>query len=153
MPLFWNSILIKSSFNWFKIKLCPMKLEKKKKFAWNSSSWSSSSIPIAMFWLSYSGILNGTRAPWTRVPCKFFFLFFLFEFDRAKPIAMFWLSYSGVLNGTRVYFYLFIFIYFKFNWAKPIATFLLSYSGVLNGTRAPWTRVPCNFFIIFIFIF
>ena len=93
-----NSILIKSSFNWFKIKLCPIKLEKKK-IAWSSSSWTLSSIPIATFWLSYSGILNGTRALWTRVPCNFFFFF---KFDQAKPIATFWLSYSIVLNWTRV---------------------------------------------------
>ena len=33
--------------------------------------------PIAVFREPYSGILNRTRAPRIRVPCKFFFFFFL----------------------------------------------------------------------------
>ena len=32
-------------------------------------------IPIVAFRESYSGVLNGTRAPWTRVPFFFFFFF------------------------------------------------------------------------------
>ena len=44
-------------------------------------------IPIVAFKEPYSGVLNGTRAPWIQVPCKFYFFYFLFfiffyKFDR-----------------------------------------------------------------------
>ena len=61
--------------------------------------------PIDTFWLSYSGVLYGTRVQ----ACK---NNFFFKFDWIKPIATFWLSYSGILYGTRVpcKFILFYFI-------------------------------------------
>ena len=56
-------------------------------------------IPTAAFREPYSGVLNGTRSPWTQVRSKFFFFFFYF--DRSIPIAAFREPYSGVLYGTR----------------------------------------------------
>ena len=67
----------------------------------NSNSWSSSSIPIAALRETYSGVLNGTRVPWTRVPCNFFIFIFIFlKFDRLKLIVAFRECYNGVLNET-----------------------------------------------------
>ena len=92
MSLFWSYLSLKLDFN--KIKLYQMKLKKKKK---KKNAWNSSSISIAAFKSSYSGVLYGIQAPWTRVPwtwvpCK--------KFDRPIPIATFRSSYSGVLYGT-----------------------------------------------------
>ena len=83
-------------------------------FKWNSSSMNSSSMqffififkfdrpkPIVVFRETYSSVSNGTRAPWTRVPCFSFFFFFFFKFDLPKPIIALRKIYSGVLNGTR----------------------------------------------------
>ena len=57
------------------------------------------------------------------------------------------------LHGTRVpcNIYIYIYIYFKFDRPIPIAAFKEPYSGVLNGTQAPWTQVPCKFYL-FIFL-
>ena len=82
-----------------------MKLKKKKKNAWNSSS-----IPITTFKESYSDVLNGTQAPRTRVPQKFFFYF------------------------LYIYIYIYFFFFLKFDCLIPIAAFRESYNGVLNGT-------------------
>ena len=59
----------------------PDQTKKKKILAWNSSSWNSSSIPIAAFRESYSGVLNETQ-----VLCNFFkfyyYYYYYFKFDQ-----------------------------------------------------------------------
>ena len=114
MFLFWN-YLGSCPF------VMPNETYKKNKKLWNSSSWCSSSIPIATFKESYSGILNGTRAPWTRVPCKFFFFFFFFSFTYScvswRPmLAFLWNSNSMNLSSMQFFFF------FKFD--HPILNFL-----------------------------
>ena len=115
MFLFWN-YLGSCPF------VMPNETYKKNKKLWNSSSWCSSSIPIATFKESYSGILNGTRAPWTRVLC-FFFFFFFFKFDLPIPIAVFRESYSGVLNRTWVSFFI---LFYFLNLITPYSIFYKS---------------------------
>ena len=147
MPLFWNSILIKSSFNWFKIELCLIILKKKKKIAWNSSSWSLSSVPIAAFKEIYSGF-KWNSSSMNSSSMQFFY--FIFKFDRPKPIVVFRETYSSVLNGTWApwtqvpckfvclfvwlfVFFFFFFFFFKLSLITPYSIFYqLSFSLKLN---------------------
>ena len=59
-PYFFKNLAIYQCFETNQVH-APRKKERKKKLAWNSSSCSSSSIPIVAFRESYSDILNKTR--------------------------------------------------------------------------------------------
>ena len=84
-------------------------LKKKKKIAWNSSSWSSSSILIATFNKTYNGVLK----PYSGVFMQFFCFY---KFDRpipgsGGPIVAFSKTYCGILqpyNGVFMQFFVFI---------------------------------------------
>ena len=65
--------------------------------------------PITALRKTYSGVLNGTWAPWTQVPCKFvclfFFFFFFFKLSLITPYSIFYqLSFSLKLNFEKIEF-------------------------------------------------
>ena len=67
------------------------------------------SIPIAAFREPYSGVLYGTRAPWTRVPCKgFIFIFiyiYIYIFSLIAPYSIFYKSsFTLKLNFEKIEF-------------------------------------------------
>ena len=63
-------------------------------------------IPIAAFNEPYNGVLNGTRAPWTRVLCKYFiYLFIFFNLSLIIPYSIFYkLSFTLKLNFEIIEF-------------------------------------------------
>ena len=65
---------------------------------------------------------NGTRAPWTRVPCNFLFIYLFLSFTYScvswRPIVAFFME----LKFHELEFHFFFFFFFKFD--RPIFYFL-----------------------------
>ena len=98
MPMFWNSIISKLSFNeklaWFKIELCPIKLKKKKKNCYElefhlKRHYRALKRRYRASWTWYIKLIKkiawkhhyryGTRVHGTWIPC--FLFLFLFKFN------------------------------------------------------------------------